>query len=525
MSTPPLHPTVKKLVAAGRDQLWLWFIPTLALTILASFYCMIRQPTWRAEQGLLVRDESGSAEGRQGRFDSVDTMKAAQETIMEVARSRMAVEAALRQLGPPADKKVALPWPSDEDIEAMRERITVTPPKGAEFGHTEVIYLAVTGPSREEAVRRTNVVCEQMEVQLAKIRSTRAQSVISELRNTVANATRELNEATRALQELEQDIGPDLAELRSLNDRAGEGNLQQTLNLIITEIRGLEATQQGNEQLKELLVSAERDPEKFLATPNRLLESQPALRRLKEGLVDAQLQTSRLLGSMKRKHPLADAALRSEQEIWDNIRDELKAALRGVETELMLGARQIAGLQQQQRDLQARFDRLTGLRVHYGNLVDARQSRIAILQRAKSDLAEAEASQNAAFEASLLTRIDEPVAGNKPVGPSNSLIVLAGFGGGLATGASLLVLTIPMGSGSGRRWSDYVGWGRRASDQGNRRRSDAQGAPPTVSPPPAGAEDCKRRVHDQPGLSKTDRRYGVRRREDRDEDDPAAKKG
>ena len=530
MSTPnPIQPLLRKAMETARDHLWLWFVPTVGLTLLASAYCLVRQPTWRARQAFLVRDESGGAEGRQGRFDSVDTMKTAQETILEVARSKSVVESSLAVLGRPASHPRQKPWPGESDIEAMQDRISVTPPQGAEFGHTEVIYLAVTGPSRDEALRQTRTVCDQLQIQLAGLRRSRAMSVISELRQTVATAENELRQSTAQLQELEQKVGPDLAELRTLNDGAREGNLQRSLTEIKAEIRRVQSEQQANLKLRELLAKAAGDPDEFLATPGRLLASQPALRRLKEGLVDAQLQTSSLLGSLTPEHPLAIAAKRAEEQVRASVHGEIASTLGGVEADLQVGDSQIEALVRQQEEQQQRYDRLASLRVHYGNLVDDRLQRTEILQRIKQSLADAEASQTAAQEASLLTRMNEPEVGNKPIGPSNKLIVMAGFGGGLATGLSLLLLAVPMSSSNGtaRRWSDYVGFGRRVSDQGKRRSDDAAGrssdqtavreAPvdsTPVSPSPQDANECVRRSHDKLGIPKTDRRYGVRRNED-----------
>ena len=68
-----------------------------------SICCSIRHwrysATWRASQAIVVRDEAGGI-ARLGRFDSTDSMKAFQETVLEVARSREVVSGALRALGP-----------------------------------------------------------------------------------------------------------------------------------------------------------------------------------------------------------------------------------------------------------------------------------------------------------------------------------------------------------------------------------------------------------------------------------------
>ncbi|MDP6057570.1 MAG: hypothetical protein QGH33_01705, partial [Pirellulaceae bacterium] len=108
-------------------------------------------------------------------------------------------------------------------------------------------------------------------------------------------ATHELNDATERLETMEREVGNDLGELRSLNESgAGSSNLRAALNEVKTELRQATSAMEANQQLHDLLVRAQDDANELLATPSRLLESQPSLRRLKEGLVDAQLRTAEL---------------------------------------------------------------------------------------------------------------------------------------------------------------------------------------------------------------------------------------
>ena len=101
MTAPnPFQQTVMSLVKAFRTFVWLWVVPILAMTAAATIYAVTKSTTWQASQALVVRDEARGM-GRQGRFDSTESMRASQETIIEVAKSRAVVSAALKQLGPP----------------------------------------------------------------------------------------------------------------------------------------------------------------------------------------------------------------------------------------------------------------------------------------------------------------------------------------------------------------------------------------------------------------------------------------
>ena len=73
--------------------------------------------------------------------------------------------------------------------------------------------------------------------------------------------------------------------------------------------------EKAHRQLLTLLKDAEADPTRLMAAPNSLLDSQPALRRLKDGLVDAQLRTATLQGRMSAEHPEVVAAREAEVQV------------------------------------------------------------------------------------------------------------------------------------------------------------------------------------------------------------------
>ncbi len=518
---PQPGPLLKKIAATCRQQFWFWAVPTLLMTLTALAFALLAPDRWKASQALVVRDEAGGGVARLGRFDSAETMKASQETILEVARNPEVVAGALRTLPPPAGRSAGQPWPTARDIEKLQQQITVSAPQGAEFGKTEVIYLAVTGPTRQQAITRNNALCDQLEQHLSQLRDAKATSVIKELEETLRLSEADLDRATERLEDMEKQVGSDLGELRSLNDAgAGSSNLRSALNQVKTELRQARSAHEANGQLRQLLLQAADDPDKLLATPSRLLESQPGLRRLKEGLVDAQLHTSSLRGKMSDDHPLVVAALRAQSEVRQNLHAEISSALRGVEADLQVILREQEVLEQQQSELQQRLDKVASLRARYSNLVDNVRQRTDIVQQAKRDLADARASRNAAQSASLLTRFHEPVTGDGPEGPSDVVIVLSGLLGGLSVGAGLVFLLAPTGADRGRRWSDYLEIGRRATDRFFGRRATDQNTP---AAPPAAGQDGNRRSTDSGAAPCTDaaprseRRTHRRRSEDRDD--------
>lgn len=462
------------------DHLAIWLVPTIVIGTLGSIFALVKSSTWESTQAMLVRDEAVGELGQDGRFDTTDARKAAQETIIQIARNRQVVLHALEQVGPKEGHSLTKPWPSENDIKALQDNITVRAPKGAEFGQSDLIHLQLKAKTSNQAVELNRAVSEQLIKRLQELRNRRAKSVIQELQEKVKLTQTNLDDATAKLEAMERQVGSDLGELRTLNQSgAGESNLRTSLNQIKSDLRTNESTRTEFKQQLKFLQAAEQDPETLVATSNRLLESQPALRRLKDGLIDAQLRVATLLGDRNPAHPAVKAAMTAEAEIRQHLHAELSTAVRGVRADLKVTDAIIDSLTQQLTDVQGRLDKLASLRARYSNLVAEVQHRGDQVKEAQRSLASAKAAREASATASLITLIDSPDPGDGPVGPGRMLIIAASWLGGLMTGIGLLLLTIaPAGAngGQGRRWNDRVGvaLGRRSTDKESDQRGVRQ---------------------------------------------------
>ena len=497
----------RQVISTLRRHCVLWTVPTIALTVLAIGYGLVRPVKWRASQALVVRDEAGGGPTtRQGRFDTSEAMKAAQETVVQMSQNPSMIKAALLEAGPENGSAPPTGWPTQDDIETLQDGITVSPPKGGEFGRNEVIYLAVDGPTRERAVVLAKAVGNQLELQLQAVRQAKAQSLIAELEKTVALAEGDLATATAKLEEIEQSVGSDIDELRALTETtSGTSNLRGTSNQLQEEIRRTQLAHDANGEQLKLLIAAREDHNRLLAAPQRLFEQQPALRRLKEGLVDAQLRTAQLLGRMSTDHPEVKAATLAEDQIRQQLNAEIDLVISNLQNELKVSGALLLTLRHQHGEIDRRLKNVASLRADYSNLLAVVRQRTENLAQASKDLSDARASQAAALSSSQIARLDEPQPANSPVGPGFTAIVAAGLGGGLTLGFGLVFLMAPLGNLWGRRWSDYIGKGRRASDQEaiakgsnaepkhGRRASDAPrtATQPPAKPQPAAQQPCQ----------------------------------
>lgn len=405
-------------------------------------YALVYTPRWEASQALIVRNEAYNNLEGPGKFRNPDDMKVIQETVLELAKSHTVLARALCQVGPPAGA-ASSPWPTDRAIDALRRHIKLSPPKGAEFGKTEVFYLKVSDQNRQRAVKLATAICDALQSRFQAVLTEQAQSMVNELVDSVAATKSRLEQATARLAKMESEAGSDLAELRILQSSpSGASDLRQKSVFIEDEIRRLRTRERTNQELLKLLEAARQDPKHLIAAPNSLLESQPALRRLKEGLIDAQIKTSQLQGNMTTAHPQVIAALTAEQEIRRDIHNELELAIRGVQADSRLLAGQIQTLQEQLGQVNERLKTIALLRPQYANLVAEVEHATKLLQTAEANLADARAKETGALHASLISLIDLPDTGTRPVGPGKLIIVLAGTCGGFLTSLGLIALSV-----------------------------------------------------------------------------------
>jgi uncharacterized protein involved in exopolysaccharide biosynthesis len=420
-----------------------WIVPAVVVAAGVTAYAFLKPPTWQAVLTLVVRGEANGAGDALGRFRDLTEMKKLEETLLETAKSRASLQAALTTVGPSPDAKNPAAFPTPQDVDDLADSVEIVPPKGSEFGTTEMLYLKVKDRTPERACALAEAVAAQMFERFQKLRDDRAGSIVQELEKAVELARAERDKSMQTLGEFERRIGGDLAELRNLEQLgSGDGDVRKLTIELENELRQAEQAVRSLRELKALLEPAQLDPTKLLATPNRLLESQPALRRLKDGLVDAQLRTSQLLGSMSTEHPLVRAALDSEQEVRRRLHDELTAAMTGIATELGPAEALVRDRSDRLAAAKARLDRLASVRAEYSALNAENQHNARQLEQAEKQLLDARAARAGANAASLVAEIGSADAGSKPVGPGKTTLLLLGVVGGLVVGAGCLLLTV-----------------------------------------------------------------------------------
>ncbi len=414
-----------------------WLVPTLVCTAIALIYALTMTRYWEAKQTLVVRQEASNTEANQpGKFANSDEIRTLQETILELAKSRQVVIDTLKEVN-------GNRTPTDKEVEQFRKHQEVLPPNGSEFGKTEVFYMTVQDPYKERAIRLLNALCHQLELRLGQLRDQQAQSLIAELEKQVALSTSTHAKETQRLVQFEGQLGADLGELRTLHSAfSGQSDLRQQLVQLEGENRQLTTRLHETEQLLAMLTEAEQKPGQIVAMPSSLLESQLALRRLKDGLVDAQLRTAQLSGSRSVNHPYVKSALLAEESIRQDLHDELQTAVQAAKADLKLARERYQVNRRLLQNVEQRLGRLAEHRAAYSNRIAAVSSSRAVLERARGRLNEIRATQAAVHSSSLVSRIDQPETGLHPIGPSRAMVVLTGMVGGLMIGLGYFFLSM-----------------------------------------------------------------------------------
>ena len=167
------------------------------------------------------------------------------------------------------------------------------------------------------------------------------------------------------------------------------------------------------------------------------------VRRLKDGLVDAQIRTATLQGRMSAEHPEVIAARAAEAEVAARLHNELAAAKRGVETELSIDSDRVRMLESQRRHRRRPDDPPGGPE---GRLCESPRRGGQSCQAFGARGTESDPCPQrprAAKAASLVTCLGSPDTGAGPVSPGGLTIVLGGLLGGLLTGFGIVLLTAP----------------------------------------------------------------------------------
>lgn len=403
-------------------------------------FALMTPKAYQANQLFLIRDEASG-----GKFQSLEWLKSAQETVQEVAKHSDVLRLALKEVGPeyPSWFGSEEGFPSQTDIEKLRDNVWVSAPGGNEVGKTEMVRLNVKAPTPERALKLLQHISNGMGRQMRLIRAERAGNIEAGRLAAVESARRQSEEITTEVIEMERGLGEDLIELRAMLDdkSASDSALLKPLLLSLDAELLKESNLHAKvQQDMKFFQDGLENVANLLGFPNELLEQYQTLRDLKTGLVAAQIQMTEV---KSRYEPWNVNYTRAEQRLStleNQIRNELNVSIGIAKSSLGFLEGKIEALKGQRETRVAQLTRLAGLRAPYQNLVATQAAATNNLKQAQDELAQARAARLSAAETDLLTPMEEPIAGTRNVGSSRTLIVLGSGVCGIFVGLGLVML-------------------------------------------------------------------------------------
>ncbi len=426
----------------------LWIYPAVAGLIISAVYVfIIKSPTWTARQSLIIRDDLLGQSYKPGQFSSLESMKSAQETILEVARKPQVIRNALVQLGPASRgwfASTTKDWISDELIEDVQGAITFSAPNGAEFGKTEVIILNTKGSSRERALRFNQFLLQEMDKKISEVRVLRLQSMESELIEARDAAALSLDESIKRLRQMESGLGADVSTMNGLNStESGDGGVRREISEIRKERRLVESELVSALTTEEMLRAANLNPEKMFATSSEFLKTQPTLEALKKSYVTLQETKSKHNGQYTPEHPLLKSSTEAIWAMRQQMYQELETLTAQVNSRIRVLESRIRELD---NDIESEIQRLSLLgtkRVDHLTINSVVKEKAKILNQRQSELAEIQALRMASGRVEWLTRVDAPQVATRPDGMGKKATILGGATCGLMMGLGLVMLLAP----------------------------------------------------------------------------------
>jgi len=399
--------------------------------------------TYTARQSLILRDDLLGDAYKPSRFESQESLKSAQETVLEIARKPQVVRAVLDQLGPARLSLFSGEYPSAETIEDVQGNITLSAPNGAEFGKTEAVVLSVKTVDAERSRKFVNMLLDEIDAKLSEVRQLRLSSMQNELAQAGENAMKSLNVSSQRLQELEKGFGAEITTIRGLNDPQGSGGFDLKINQIRLEQRQAAAKLSSAKNQRELLLQAQQNGGVEFVTSNELLELQPALQGIMTNLSTAMAQLAIDEGRYTTLHPQLQRSRRAVKQQKQQLFDSIGTTLKGLDSQIET----LSGLNQRLGgsilQLETKLKHLTEQRVPYATLEEEVKKKAEVYNEVQGRLAQVQSYANSTNEVAMLTRVDQPQVSSRPDQIGTMKAGLIGGAMGLMFGLGLVALLGP----------------------------------------------------------------------------------
>jgi len=413
--------------------------------LLAGFYAFAMRPeSWSARQALIVRDDTSGQSFKKGRFDSLDSMKSAQETIFEIARKPQVIRNTLEKLGPPNKGLFGTggqEYPSEETIEVVQGAISISAPNGAEFGRTEVIILNTKEATRERSKKFIDLLVDEIIAKVNEVRRQKFQSMEVELQQACSLAEGALDQAKSRMRENVMALGIDASvSLGGISTQ--DDTIKREIAQLNLEKRAIESELASADGILTSLMDARENPNSIVNISSDLAKRQPQLDSLKQELTAKKGLYAQEVGRYTPAHPSVKSARDAIVTVERQIRQLLGGAIHDTKNYISIQNVKLKRRTDGIKKLEGRLVILNESRAESMTLAHDLTMRSENLNKARSDLAEV---QGLALgnSAALLAKVDQSQVSTRPDGMGKRAVVLCGGLGGLLLGIGLVMMVAP----------------------------------------------------------------------------------
>ena len=444
------HPLWQAL-GVVRSQWWLLAIPSLVLALAAGVYGLLSSKQYSATQSLIIRDDLASEQVKLGRFDSEESLKSAQEMVLEIARGPEILASVLQEVGPPSSifSFGGGDYPGGAKIESVQGKINIGAPNGGEFGKTDVFVLSSQESTRDRSSKFMELLLNGVEQRLREVRAERLSGMQRELEQKVAVANEAFAASSKELGELEESLGQDLSAIRSLSvEFPNEGSLAVQVQQLENEIRTSQDNLERAQQQLAILQRSKLDRQN-VSTTRELFTMQPTLEIMFRDLAAATKLRSADLGRYQEFHPKIQGHDATISDLKEKIAEQIELAILGVESQIETLEALYQRRLEKKNELVKRLQRLAKLRVRYSQIKFETQKKQEIYGQAYERLVDIQSLKESSESVDIVTRVGSVQVSMYPDGPSTKMLVIAGGAGGFMIGLGILILIAPSGRDPG----------------------------------------------------------------------------
>ena len=440
---PPDHPLLH-VFRVLKSHGMLLVVPALGLAFLGGIYGLFSTKQYSATQSLTIRDDLNSDSFDLGRFDTEESLKSAQEMVLEIARNPDVIRPILEELGPPSQSIFGSSgFPSDAAIETVQGKINIGAPNGGEFGKTYGFILSAQESTRERSQRFMELLLDGVSQRLRAVRSDHLLGIQRELEQKVKIANAAFGEASQKLGVLEVELGEDLSAIRSLSvEFPSDGSLAVQVQQIENEIRDSQDKLERAQQQRAILQQA-KSIRQGVPTTRELFVMQPTLEIMFRDLAAAKNLRSKDLGRYEEAHFKIKAHDATINDLSEKISKHIEFAIKGVQSQIKTLEASLHRRLEKKAELVKRLKKLASLRVEYDRCKFDASKKQAIYGQAYERLVDARALCESSAESDIVTRVGGVQVSVYPEGPGTKMLVIAGGLGGLLMGLGFIVLLAP----------------------------------------------------------------------------------